>query len=71
MEIQMTLQASQMMFEVQSRVQKQNLGAQLVGKTLDAMNKPAPQGDSIDYQSQKDVLAAAVTGRGTILDIIS
>jgi len=71
MEIQMTLQTSRMMLDMQSRVQKQDLGAQLVGKTLDTMNKPAPTGSTIDYQSQKDVLTAAVTGRGTILDIIS
>jgi hypothetical protein len=60
-----------MMLEMQSRVQKQDLDAALISKTLDTMNKPCCGSEKSDYQFQKDVLSAAVTGKGTILDIIS
>lgn len=70
MEIQMSVQSSQSMLELQSTVQKQDLGAELISKTLDTMNKTSSSGQNTDYQFQKDVLSAA-TGKGTILDIIS
>jgi len=71
MEIQMSVQSSQMMLEMQSSVQKQDLGAELISKTLDTMNQTSKVEQNSDYQFQKDVLSAAVTGKGTILDIIS
>lgn len=50
-----------------SAIDKETFGAQVVSKTLDVMNSGNAASAS-DYQFQKDVLNAAYTGQGTIID---
>jgi hypothetical protein len=52
-------------------VSPQALGAQVISKTLDYMHSRHGSPGDRDYEFQKDVLAAAYTGKGTIINLIA
>ncbi len=51
-------------------VDKESFGAAVVSQTLDNLNNnSATSVSGADYQFQKDVLSAAYSGKGTIVDV--
>ncbi|MFC1592063.1 hypothetical protein ACFL43_06030 [Thermodesulfobacteriota bacterium] len=80
----MEIQASQMSslaVNTSAASQKEQLGAQLINKTISKMNEKPSGSVQSDYQFQKDVLSAAAPGmgadasgaadKGTIINIIA
>jgi len=47
-------------------VDKQTFGASVVTRTLDFMNQQDGFGSNADYEFQKDVLGAAMLGKGAV-----
>ena len=67
------------MVSMSGRVQRDAIGADIINKTLDAVNSTgfggvskAPVGiaNNTDYQFQTSVLNAAYSGRGTFVDVL-
>ena len=70
----MEIQSSEMSVGMLNKAQEQQeLGAELITKTLDNLNQNKDQNGSTntDYELQKDVLSAAATGKGSIINIIA
>ncbi len=81
----MEIQSSQMSLQMQHssmsasagtgaasvKSQKEGLGAELIVKTMGKMNDSKSGSTGSDYQFQKDVLSAAATGKGSIINIIA
>ncbi len=68
MEVQAGSMSTTMM--AQSIAQNQ-MGAQLINKTIDTMNNNQSGSGNSDYEFQKDVLSAAMSGKGSIINIIA
>jgi len=70
----MEIQLSDMSVGMLNKAQEQQeLGAELITKTLDNLNQNQSQNGSTntDYELKKDVLSTAATGKGSIINIIA
>lgn len=68
----MEIQSSEMSVGMLNKAQEQQEpGAELITKTLDNLNQNQNSSTNTDYELQKDVLSAAATGKGSIINIIA
>jgi len=58
------------LFTSSATQQKEQLGAALISATLDTLNQTRQEQTDTDYEFQKDVLSAAATGKGAVINLI-
>jgi hypothetical protein len=67
MEIETT---SMNIFMSSATQEKEQLGAEVISKTLDTLNQTREGQTNTEYEFQKDVLSAAVSGKGAVINLI-
>ncbi len=68
----MDVQASSMSVKMMAKsISQDTMGAELINKTLNNLNQNKGGSANADMEFQKDVLSAAATGKGTIINIIA